>query len=433
MKNAPFVASLVALLFMGAGCALPFAPASTPPAANLPVATPVAPPPTPVAPPEPQPPAPPLPAGTHEEEKVTAPVPYFPPPSVNLTGGKLGTQRVPGTDAIGDVHQVLYHQPTQTLFMTVTEPDGLRSLWKLGQDGKTERVLSASTEKGEMAIFSDSQGDLFFQHDNPCGMVRSNDGFKTWHEVRNDRCMFWAMADDGKGDVYATLHDWNSAILYRSQDGGFTWEQWKDFQGLFPQYAVTYAEGDDRFKLRHLHDVIYNEKSDLLIVGTGDVARFSFQSWDGGNTWKKVWDEGFTSHAVVSGGNRYLLGPDQLHSHGIALYDIWNGTVKQVFDPGKFGYAGYVYSMINVDGVYYAAMHTEANEVEKIVPKTGIVVSPDAVHWYRFLEWAPLTNHARTDIWLAYGPATVYASVNGALYAFRPVDKAWFATAEELK
>ena len=129
----------------------------------------------------------------------------------------------------------------------------------------------------------------------------------------------------------------------------------------------------------------------------------------------------------MSGGNRYLLGPDKLIGPGIALYDAQAGTLKEVFDPGAQGYAGYSYSIINVDGIYYAAFHTEANEVEEVVPKFGIVVSPDAETWYPFLEWGPLGNHARTDIWLAPSPGAVYASVNGALYSFRPLDPDWFA------
>jgi hypothetical protein len=190
---------------------------------------------------------------------------------------------------------------------------------------------------------------------------------------------------------------------------------------------VPYADGDDRFKLRHLHDVIYDASSDRLLVGTGDVARFAMESRDGGDTWKQIWDEGFTSHVGMSGGDRYLLGPDQLHSHGIALYDIAKGTVKQVWNPQPYGYAGYVYSMVNVDGIYYAATHTETNEVDAVVPKFGVIVSPDGEKWYKFLEWGPLDHHARTDIWMTTAPGLVYASVNGSLYAFRPIDKQWFA------
>ncbi len=86
--------------------------------------------------------------------------------------------------------------------------------------------------------------------------------------------------------------------------------------------------------------------------------------------------------------------------------------------------------MVNVDGIYYAAFHTESNEVEEIVPVFGVVVSPDGEIWYPFLEWGPLGNHARTDIWLSPSPRAVYASVNGALYSFRPLEKTWFEDKE---
>lgn len=378
--------------------------------------------------------APPVEAPTDAmETKVAEPVQYFPPPTVDLTGPKIGNQRVPGFEHVGDIHQPYFHLPSYTLFMGVTEPGGLRSVWRLREGKEPERVFAATEGVGEIAVFGDSRGRVYVQHDNPCRLYRSEDALQTWELVHESPCMFWQIADDGKGTLYATLHDYNAAILFRSTDDGFTWEPWKDFQKLFPEYAVRYDPADDRYKLRHLHGVIYNEKSDLLIVGTGDVARYAFQSWDAGETWKRVWDEGFTASTVMSGGNRYLLAPDQLHGHGIVLYDIWKGTVREVWNPTPHGYAGYSYSMANVDGIYYAAFHTEANEVEEVVPKFGIIVSPDGERWYRFLEWGPLGNHARTDIWLAPAPGLVYASVNGVLYAFRPLDRAWFKDKEPFK
>lgn len=363
-----------------------------------------------------------------DEAVVNVPQPYLPPPSTNLTGGTLGRQRVPLPDAIGDVHKLYYHRPSLTLFMTVTEPGGLRAVWKLGEDGRAERVFAASASAGEIRIDGDSRGAIYVQHDNPSRLYRSDDGLKNWQELPlRDFGMFWAIADDGHGTVYAAQHDWNSAILYRSLDGGFNWAPWKDFQALFPQYAVRYREGDDRYWLRHLHDVIFDMSQQQLIVGTGDVARFAFMSEDGGETWTEIWDEGFTAHLRMSGGFRYLLGPDRLQSKGIVLYDAKERTTREVWNPARHGYAGYVYSMANVGGNYYAAIHTEANEVEELDVKFGIIVSPDGEDWYPFLEWGPLSNTARTDIWLAEGPEVVYASVNGALYAFRPLDDAWFA------
>lgn len=371
----------------------------------------------------------PEPSDQHDETTVVEPVAYFPPPTLDLTGSKLGNQRVPGTDAIGDIQKIVFHEATQSLFMTVIEHDRMRAVWRLDEKGKVERVFAvANPYDGEINIETDRKGILYVQHDSPWRLYRSKDGLKTWTEVMKDQPMFWQIADDGKGNVYGTTHVRNTAILYRSQDDGFTWEPWRDFQKIFPQYAVPYDPSDTRYALRHLHGVIVNERTGAIIVGTGDVARFAFRSDDDGMTWRQIWDEGFTASVQMSGGNRYLLGPDQLRNHGIALYDVTTDKVKEVWNPKPYNYAGYTYSMINVDGVYYAAFHTESNEVESVVPKFGIIASPDGITWYPFLEWGPLNHHARTNVWLASAPSRIYASVNGLLYAFSPLNKAWFAT-----
>jgi hypothetical protein len=351
---------------------------------------------------------------------------YLPPPSMDLTGGKLGGQRVPGAEGIGDVYQLYFRNSDFALYMAVIEPDDLRSVWRLDQHGKLERVFAINRNPGEVRLYGTSGGVMYVQSDNPIGMVRTDDAFKSWHDVQGSFGMFWQMADDGKGTVWGTLHDYNRAILYRSPDNGFSWEPWVDFQKVFPEDAVTYADGDDRFRLRHLHGIIYNDKTDELIVGTGDVARYALSSRDGGVTWKKIWHEGFTAWAPMSGGSRYLLGPDKLSGPGIAIYDAWAGTVRETWRPADHDYAGYTYSIVNVDGIYYAGFHTEANEVADRKPLFGIVVSPDGETWYPFLQWGPLGNHARTDIWLASSPGAAYASVNGALYAFRPLERSWF-------
>jgi len=367
------------------------------------------------------------PAEEPKEEYVAAPpVGYLPPPTRNLTGSTLGRQRVPLPEAIGDINKLYFHTPSLTLLMAVTEPDGARALWKLPEDGRAERIFTASTAPGEIRIHGDSKGVVYVQIDNPVRLYRSDDGFKNWHTVLEGAAMFWSMADDGKGNVYATTHERNRAVLYRSPNDGFNWEPWIDFQELFPQYARTYQEGDDRYMLRHLHNVIYDAHKEQIVVGTGDIARFAFMSPDGGATWRQVWDEGFTASVAMSGGFRWLLGPDQLHGHGLAVYDAETQSTHEVWNPIPYNYAGYVYSLLNVNGVYYAAVHTEANEVGEVVPRFGVIVSPDGETWYPFLQYGPLTNHARTDIWLASAPTVVYASVNGALYAFRPLDQEWF-------
>jgi hypothetical protein len=377
-------------------------------------------------------------AKTEEEKKdsetaIAAPVPYFPPPTIDLSGATLGNQRVPGTSDIGDVYQILWDDKSQALYMAVIEPTQLRSIWRVGQNAVPERVFAANTAPGEIRIESDGSGVMYVMHDNPARVYRTDNAFKTWFTVLENKGMFWQMASDGKGNVYGALHGYNEAILYRSPDNGFSWEPWLDFQKLFPEYAVQYDPADPRFMLRHLHGVVYNELNDTLLVGTGDIARYTLESKDGGATWKKVWYEGFTAAAVMKGGNRYLLCPDKLRGPGLAVYDIKAGTSKEVWDPKSYNYAGYCYSIANADGIYYAAFHTEANEVADVVPKSGIIVSPDGETWYPFLEWDPLGHHARTNIWLATAPGRIYASVNGMLYTFAPLTKEWFATRTPFK
>jgi hypothetical protein len=111
-----------------------------------------------------------------DEQAIVPSIGYLPPPNLNLSGSSLGRQRVPLPAAISDIHQIYYHTPTLALFMSVTEPDGRRSIWKLPEDGKAERVFSASDQTGEIAIFGDSKGIIYVQYDHPSRLYRSGNG-----------------------------------------------------------------------------------------------------------------------------------------------------------------------------------------------------------------------------------------------------------------
>lgn len=369
-----------------------------------------------------------VPAENLTEQTVVESAPPLPPPTVDLSGNIFDSQRVPGTAEIGQIQKIFFHEPSNTLFMAVVEPDKMRTFWKLSGDVGLQRVFVVNREQGDMNIEGDGRGRIYFQHDTPSRLYRSNDGFKTWRLVLKDTGMFWQIANDGAGTLYGALHATNQAILYRSTDDGLTWAPWKDFQKIFPGFAVPYDPvTDKRFALRHLHGVIYDPQTQAIMVGTGDIARFALRSIDNGETWTKIWDEGFTASAAMTGGNRYLLGPDQLRGHGIALYDAAAGQTRQVWDPKPYGYAGYVYSILNNNGIYYAGIHTERNDVPTVFSRFGIIVSPDGENWYPFLEWGPYGAHERTNIWLTATSDNIYASINGALYAFQPLDQAWFA------
>ena len=320
---------------------------------------------------------------------------------------------------IGDVYRLAYHRPSGALFLATVERDGLRSIWRMEPDMSVRRVFGENYGTGDIFLAADSRGNLYAQFDDPGNVYRSSDGGEYWRPAAFGIAgTFWQIADDGQGTLWATQHAENTAVLYRSVDDGQSWAPWTDFHRLYPELAVTYANGDPRFKLRHLHAVSFVDEK--LFVGVGDFVRFTVVSEDRGATWKQIWDEGFTAGVPLADGSGLLLGPDRLRSHGLAVYDFQKGQTKEVWSPMPYGYAGYTYSLLQVGGVYFAGFHTEANEVTGLSSKFGLVASPDLLNWFPYLELGPLSSAARTDIFLDAGPAErqVFMTLNGSLYDF---------------
>ncbi|MBU0625518.1 hypothetical protein KKF05_04205 [Patescibacteria group bacterium] len=355
----------------------------------------------------------------------------LPPVRINLKSIQ-GLQRVDFNPQIGDVFNLHFDQDSGNLFLATVEPDQTRSIWRLSADLNIERVLSSDSQTGEIFLQADSRGVLYAGFANPGVLWRSEDLGDSWRLVADQiDGAFWALADDGRGTLWGALHAYNKALIYRSTDWGKTWQGWKDFHEVYPEYAVPYRAGDDRFSLRHLHSVAFYNNT--LFVGVGDVTRFTVASQDKGETWQPIWSEGFTAGVPLKDRSGLLLGPDRLQTHGIALYDFASGKTTEVWSPIPYGYAGYTYSLLEMDGVYYAAFHTETNEVKEFSGKSGIIVSPDGYKWYPFLEFDPLTNWARTDIFMTAGKQVNsaislngYITLNGALYLFEPPIGRWF-------
>lgn len=362
-----------------------------------------------------------------EQPPIEVPPPEPPPPVVIRPKNSLGLQRIDFNPPIGDIGRIYFDRVNRILLMAVTEADGLRSIWRLNeQDLTITRVLEENDRPGEVFLGGDGNGRVYVGFADPGTLYRSEDMGINWRKVMDGMDgTFWAIADDARGTLWGAQHAWNSAILYRSTDDGLTWQPWKDFQKLYPDAAKPYREGDDRFALRHLHSVAWFDGK--LLVGTGDVARMTLMSADGGETWRQVWSEGYTAWAPLDNRSGLLLGPDRLQSHGIARLDLSNGRSVEVWSPIPYGYAGYTYSLMAMEGVYYAAFHTETNEVEAFAGRSGVILSPDGDSWYPFLEFDPLSNWARTDIFLAPGgPWSGHITLNGALYLFEPPLGRWF-------
>lgn len=363
---------------------------------------------------------------TDELQPEDVPV-VAPPPVVIGQRNALGLQRIEFNPNIGDVFRLAYAKNSGRMLLAVVEPNGLRSIWQLRfPDLSINRVLAVNDRPGEVFLGLDSRDVAYAHFENPGVLYRSDNGGDNWTEVATGiDGAFWDVADDGHGTLWGAQHAWNSAILYRSVDDGFTWSPWKDFQRLYPQHAKTYRDGDDRLALRHLHSVDY--VNGRLLVGVGDVARFTVESADGGETWREVWSEGYTAATALTDGSGILLGPDRLQAHGIARYDFSDGKVREVWSPLPYGYSGYTYSLTEIGGNYFAAFHNETNEVTTFTGKSGIIVSPDGQRWYRFLEFDALSHWARTDIFMTPEDQwNGFISLNGALYRFEVPIGRWY-------
>jgi len=348
------------------------------------------------------------------------------PPVRVLPKGSQGLNRIDFNPSIGDIFRIHYDQASRNLFMATVDANKVRSIWRLSPSLELKQVLVGDDQEGEIFLQADSYGVIYAGFAHPGYLYRSQDQGENWELVADDLGeTFWSITDDGTGTLWGALHAYNEAVLYRSTDDGHTWENWIDFHEVYPQFAVRYDDNDRRFKLRHLHDVAF--LNGRLFVGTGDYTRMTLMSEDKGVTWREVWDEGFTAHVRLVDETGLLLGPDRLQARGMALYRLGTDKAVQVWNPVPYGYAGYTYSMLEIEGMYFAAFHIETTQVEGFEGKTGIIVSPDGNKWYPFLELDAVSNWARTDIFMApHDQWSGYVTLNGALYIFEAPVGRWF-------
>lgn len=318
---------------------------------------------------------------------------------------------------IKSIFRIEYNTYSKKLLVVSMQSDESYGLWSYDKIYGFEQLFHVDGIFSDAHVFVMDDGILYFNTGNPAKLYRSSDRGKTWQIVMENVGIFWSMAEQ-ENTIYGTLWSHNEPYLYRSVDNGFTWELWKNFAEIFPEYAVPYANGDTRNKLRHLHDIVVFE--DAIFVGAGDVWRPSLLSLDGGNTWRQIWDDGFTSHILDTNKNFLIMGGDMAHDRGIAVYNLnemsnASSTAKTVWRPKDAGEAwqGYIFSMIKLNGEYYAATHTETLRGEQI-QRYGILKSTDGYTWEKFAEFE--TDTALTSLFLATDGTNMFVSRNGELF-----------------
>lgn len=333
---------------------------------------------------------------------------------INLTNIALPSE-------IAKIDRIKYFSPNEQLLIVAEESDGNRALWGYDKERKFSRLIKIDHKYYDGFVHLDAKDNIYFETHTPHFLYRSEDGGQEWERVTSPKEVFWSMTDRGDGTLYGAAWSFNSPHIYKSQDQGRTWEIWKDFHQIFPDEAVQYDANDERFKIRHLHDIVYYNQN--LLVGIGDVTRWTLLSKDEGETWEEIWHEGFTAHLLIPKEDKILLGSDIDGDYGVALYDFTTGETQQMWSPLPCGWSGYIYSMLKKNNKYYMAIHNENSNGLKY----GIIMSADGKKWQPILELTPTKVHPNTSLYLAHGPGNaIYVSLNGELYLIELWGKDYF-------
>ncbi|PIR93411.1 hypothetical protein COT99_00820 [Candidatus Falkowbacteria bacterium CG10_big_fil_rev_8_21_14_0_10_43_10] len=331
-------------------------------------------------------------------------------PDQCLIKKKIDLVKIKLPDDIAKIDRIEYFEADKKLLLIAQEADGQRALWSY-QQNKFKRLIKIKHIFFNGFIEADSKNNIYFMTNEPNFIYKSSDYGKSWRLVQGDPPPFWGIADAGGGIMYGSAWTFNSPIIYKSYDQGDSWQVWKNFSKIFPQEAIKYATGDERFKIRHLHDIAYRDNS--LIVGTGDITRQTVLSDDNGDNWRQIWNEGFTSYVFAPAENSIFFGSDKNGGYGIAGYSFNTKKTNRVWNPLICDWSGYIYSMIEKNGRYYAAVHNENSNSLKY----GILMSEDRQNWRPILEIMPDKQEFQSDAFIAGGlDDIIYVSLNDFLY-----------------
>jgi hypothetical protein len=325
-------------------------------------------------------------------------------------------------ESIDSIYRIEYNNFSRKLLIVAKQVDGSYGLWNYDTELGFEQIFHAEGNFSDAHVFVFDDGSIYYNMGNPAHLYRSADSGVSWQLVTENIGIFWSMAKQGN-TLYGTLWSHNEPYLFRSVDNGLTWELWKNFAEIFPDFAVPYTTGDDRNKLRHLHDIAIYDNA--IFLGVGDAWRPTLLSIDSGETWKKIWDDGFTSHVLDEARGIVILGGDMEHDRGIAVYPLDQLTASStaeatlVWKPEDEGslWQGYTFGMRKIGDTYYASVHTETLRGQA-TQRYGILESVDGYQWNIFAEFE--TSEDVSQLYIASDGTHIYTSHNGGLFVVNP-------------
>jgi len=172
----------------------------------------------------------------------------------------------------------------------------------------------------------------------PCRVYRSSDGGQTFEQtktIEGGAALWWSLDSDREGRVYLAEYGPQrkgmSKTLWRSDDDGLSW------------HAIYRARDEDKI---HLHRIAVDPYTDDLWLTIGDGAnRAMLTSSDHGDHWQQV--DRIQATAVTFAKDAIFWGQDKKAKPGVLRYDRKTKTFARWFNPRKQGnYSGSIYDML---------------------------------------------------------------------------------------
>ncbi len=310
------------------------------------------------------------------------------------------------------IDRILWHEKTDQLFFVGKINETSHGVFSKNKVGKITQHLKIDHEFWSGHLFSTKDGVIYYSSNGPAKLWRSEDSGITWEIVLEDVDMFWDIVKIDDSTLLGTLWSENHPAIWRSDNRGKTWFEWKNLIDQFPEWNKTYDENSDRNLLRHLHSIDFSNRH--LFVGTGDKARHTLLSKNNGDAWEKIWDEGYTASIVEE--NAIYLGADggQL-GKGIARYDFDTKKITEIWMPKDEEWEiANIFSMLKKGGSYFAAVHIEDNNLGE-EREYGILFSEDGDDWKLIKKYSSKNLFTRLYLADSWSNDFIFVSHEGGL------------------
>jgi photosystem II stability/assembly factor-like uncharacterized protein len=241
-------------------------------------------------------------------------------------------------------------------------------------------------------------GDLGCRGSNNKPLYRSVDGGRTWQSVTDRGCGF--TFDAGRNTLYR-IQSGNNVSVLRSQDGGKTWAQ-----------GAGLSRGNE--VIRDYSVGVNPSKQEILLYV--DQPPYVFSSSDAGATW-----QGTTGIPRITQA-RFFFGYDQgqtVHALGRGAYRSNDGG-KSWTACAPIDYASATYSKLAIDP-------RNNKRILVGIPEGGVVVSQDGCNSWQSSN-AGLENLTVNSVAIdPKNPDRVYAGTDGGAYVSFDGGKNWNA------